>query len=119
MEEILTLTVVTLPSPRAKHGKIMRTKSTLIKQKTLKRLQAPLKKRHTNITHTLPHPDTIHPLFVRHVLIARKIGIIRYKLARTRPPRQINKPILPQQGTVLNMIWSWALSTFAPETLEQ
>jgi hypothetical protein len=40
-------------------------------------------------------------------------------LARTRPARQIIDPILPQQGTVLNIIWSWALSTFAPEMLEQ
>jgi hypothetical protein len=53
------------------------------------------------------------------VHIARKIGVTRYKLAYTRPPRQIIDTILPQQGTVLNKIWSWALSTFAPETLEQ
>jgi hypothetical protein len=36
-----------------------------------------------------------------------------------RPPIHIIAPILPQQGKVLNMIYSWALTTFAPENLEQ
>jgi hypothetical protein len=57
--------------------------------------------------------------FLRHVHIARKIGVTRYRLAYTRPPRQLIETILPQQGKVLNMILSWALSTFAPESLEQ
>jgi hypothetical protein len=67
----------------------------------------------------LPHPDTVHPIFLRHVHIARKVGVTRYKLAYTRPPRQIIAPILPQQGRVFNMIWSWALTTVAAETIEQ
>jgi hypothetical protein len=63
--------------------------------------------------------NTIHPLFVKHIKIARKIGVTRYKLARIRPARQVIDPILPKQGTILNTIWSWALSTFATESLEQ
>jgi hypothetical protein len=62
---------------------------------------------------------TVHPYCFAHINIARKIWLSRYKVAHTRPKRDIIAPILLQQGSVLNMIWSWALTTFAPDTLEQ
>jgi hypothetical protein len=52
------------------------------------------------------------------VNIARKIGRNRYKHASVRTPQQTEQ-IQPQQGSVFNMIWSWAINTFAPETLEE
>ncbi len=106
-------------STRAPHGKIKRINPTLKQPKLFKRLQIPLKKRRTTTIFTLPSENTINPLFVPHVRIARKIGVNRYKLARIRPGRPDIDPILPLQGTMLNMIWSWALSIFAPDSLEQ
>ncbi len=106
-------------STRAPHGKIKRITPTLKRPKAFKRLKIPLKIRRTTTTFTPPPVNTINPLFVQHIKIARKIGVTRYKLARIRPVRQVIDPILPVQGTILNMIWSWALSTFAPESLEQ
>jgi hypothetical protein len=106
-------------STRAPHGQIKRIKPTLNRPQTFKRLQIPLKIRRTTTTFTSSPVNTINPFFVRHIKIARKLGVTRYKLARTQPARQTIDPILPQQGTILNMIWSWALLTFAPGTLEQ
>ncbi len=106
-------------STRAPHGQIKRIKPTLNRPQAFKRLQIPLKIQRTTTTFISPPVNTIHPLFVKHIKIALKIGVKRYKLARTRPARQVIDPMLPRQGTILNMIWFWALSTFAPESLEQ
>jgi hypothetical protein len=78
-----------------------------------------LKKRRNHPTLTSPHPDTVNPIFVKHVSIIRKIGQRRYTHKHVRPPRYPVDPIIPEQGSVLNMIYSWALTTFAPENLEQ
>ena len=105
-------------STRAPHGQIKRIKPTLNRPQAFKRLKIPLQMRRTTTTFISPPVNTIHPLFVKHIKIARNIGVTRYKLARTRPSRQVIDPILPEQGTILYMIWYWALSSFAPESLE-